>query len=863
MMLPPPGSSLSSRALLELDDELAASVSDLSVGNLLLPLPPSLVRVTQPYDPPCISAAVYAQLRCVYESLNPDSRPPLSLEADFQPPRTSLSSTGFVISPLLLFAKTATKLQLVLDSFTRETNASEHHQFPRIDGKCAAKHLKTLTTTSDEYEPALLSLFVSALQLSSSDVKFRSNPLLWIFFEKLMNVCSQRRLYEFGWMEGMERTEIELHATSISHGWRAAINLCGQMGSVNQAKIVKSNLEKVDVRGWMGLNDNRQQFDQNSLEEGFSLPKFLLRLEEMFSVPSRKSMTSLITTSLTTPLLSSLFQLNDSNSSLGVKPLRERVISHVEEALKGKRDYAGTTLTAYGSSANGLCTGVSDIDISIIIPALERERERERERARVVHAGDGDERTKNSNAAGRHFRRSHMADPFFPKQKKAVYKLTRVLEIYGKGSYFKNVIPVAFARVPVIKTTSTRVKNPFSDDGTLNCDICFNNEIAVTNSGLLLAYASLSKRLRELMLLVKCWVKKVGIGNAADGTPSSYCWMICCIYFGQRIGLVPNLQEPAESSSEVVDGLNVYYRKDAVPLQNQPEFEHNDSPSPIALLQAFLLYFGRHHDRNTVIRIHADNKMNDKNEVVKSLRVRKRLAEPNLNISGVCREPAFFCVEDPFETFDSPKPHDLMQVMSAEGIRRVNGRLAEAIKIIEGSEEGGGVAFWTSLLINEKNDKKQTSVKKGTKTERENSRPKGKHPVASPNQKKVKDVEIEKKKPKKPAAVTQPRRTRKGKGDNNEEKAETSKKPAETSNKKPPLQKKSAKISNRQPQSQSRGIGKKVGHGKIQREINKTDGNQKKVSRKNLRSGNNLKEQTRPTENDFDNDKSAADLASK
>ena len=75
-------------------------------------------------------------------------------------------------------------------------------------------------------------------------------------------------------------------------------------------------------------------------------------------------------------------------------------------------------------------------------------------------------------------------------------------------------------RVPVIKTVNTKVINPFSSDGNLSCDICFNNKFAVENSELILNYTKASSKLRELMLLTKCWAKRGGISNAADGTPS-------------------------------------------------------------------------------------------------------------------------------------------------------------------------------------------------------------------------------------------------------------------------------------------------------------------------------------------------------
>ena len=106
----------------------------------------------------------------------------------------------------------------------------------------------------------------------------------------------------------------------------------------------------------------------------FDAPSFSADMMSIFF--KKKKQMTLITTSIISPLLRSLLLLNDSTDPrLGVGPLQTAVLSHILSAISSRKHYKGARCTPYGSSANGLCTGVSDIDVSIFIPTLERERE--------------------------------------------------------------------------------------------------------------------------------------------------------------------------------------------------------------------------------------------------------------------------------------------------------------------------------------------------------------------------------------------------------------------------------------------------------------------------------------------------------
>ena len=84
--------------------------------------------------------------------------------------------------------------------------------------------------------------------------------------------------------------------------------------------------------------------------------------------------------------------------------------------------------------------------------------------------------------------------------------------------------------------------------------------IAVQNSFLLREYARLDERSRELMMCVKLFIKARHIGEAPNGTPSSYCWMNMTVFYLQFVGVVPNLQDVERyggKRGEVINGLNV------------------------------------------------------------------------------------------------------------------------------------------------------------------------------------------------------------------------------------------------------------------------------------------------------------------
>jgi hypothetical protein len=81
------------------------------------------------------------------------------------------------------------------------------------------------------------------------------------------------------------------------------------------------------------------------------------------------------------------------------------------------------------------------------------------------------------------------------------------------------------ARIPIVI-----FKDPISG---LDCDISFNNPLAIRNTLLLASYSAIDNRVRELAFIIKYWAKQRCINNPQEGTLSSYGYILCLIHFLQ------------------------------------------------------------------------------------------------------------------------------------------------------------------------------------------------------------------------------------------------------------------------------------------------------------------------------------------
>lgn len=164
----------------------------------------------------------------------------------------------------------------------------------------------------------------------------------------------------------------------------------------------------------------------------------------------------------------------------------------------------------------------------------------------------------------------------------------------------------------------------------------------------------MDESVRELMIAVKKWAKGNRVCAAQDNTLSSYAWMCMVVFYLQCISYVPNLQCPnltekagiqrdPENYWHNVNDLDTFYltREQVQKVWKRPDVFGNQAYSCTGLLYGFFHFYATDFTRSV------------------SMLSMKRGKEEILPKTAFRKCSAFFCIEDPFETFDSHMPHDL------------------------------------------------------------------------------------------------------------------------------------------------------------------------------------------------------------
>ena len=322
---------------------------------------------------------------------------------------------------------------------------------------------------------------------------------------------------------------------------------------------------------------------------------------------------------------------------------------HLEGILKQR--YNSARLAVYGSCLSDLSLGRgADVDMSLYIPDMAKDRE--------------------------DFQKGTTAVTQYQKRvKNKVYETCRLLE--RRTNEFRDFTPVTRARVPVVKGTYTRAQNPYSDDGSIDFDICFLNDIAVANSELLRQYSLVEPRVKHLMMSVKRWAKQNKISSSMDSCISSYAWMNLAIFYLQCLGFVPNLQCPdlREKAGVKPDGSDHWHHVESLDtffLKWDEARTHWDSPSELRNVPVAALLFG--FFRFYVI---------DFPSALYMISIRRGAGCRFLKLETFTKSNHFFQIEDPFETFDSHKPHDLGMHANDVGATKIMNCLREAARGME------------------------------------------------------------------------------------------------------------------------------------------------------------------------------------
>jgi len=361
------------------------------------------------------------------------------------------------------------------------------------------------------------------------------------------------------------------------------------------------------------------------------------------------------------------------------------------EFVLGSR-FKGCRLEVYGSCLSDLAIGkASDVDVSLYIPKLQQVKENfeEGELSPSKYAGE---------------------------VKKFIFLVQKRLCDFGND--FSQLVAVTRARVPVIKGCYLNAQNPYTKDNSLAFDICFFNDIAIRNSTLLKEYTLVDPRAKDLMLIVKKWAKDHKISSAADDRLSSYAWVILVIFYLQQLGMLPNLQctglmKRANYGMDFNDKLNCINALNTafVPWYQVQETKTWHSVkslknTPISvLLHGFFNYllndfpFGFY-----AVSIRHTN-----------FRKVPKTAFDKCSLS-------FFCIEDPFETFESHCSHNLGNTVNLRGKELITDLLSKSVKNLEsilvGKKESQLGYLWDpemKKIKTKSTEKKAESEKKGRK----------------------------------------------------------------------------------------------------------------------------------------------------
>jgi hypothetical protein len=156
------------------------------------------------------------------------------------------------------------------------------------------------------------------------------------------------------------------------------------------------------------------------------------------------------------------------------------------------------------------------------------------------------------------------------------------------------------------------------------------------------------------MMAVKQWAKDFKMNSAKDNFISSYAWINLVVFYLQCLGFVPNLQsrdlmeavglvpDPKDNYWHFVNELDTCTIKwDQVKTANAWTMPSELQDMPVsALLYGFFEFYSRRFPSATF-----------------AVSIKK--GDISLPKLAFRKRSLFYCIEDPFETYDSHCPHDL------------------------------------------------------------------------------------------------------------------------------------------------------------------------------------------------------------
>ncbi|CAL1711067.1 unnamed protein product [Somion occarium] len=231
---------------------------------------------------------------------------------------------------------------------------------------------------------------------------------------------------------------------------------------------------------------------------------------------------------------------------------RTDTITKVQRVIKEnyEKRHKGYKVKVFGSSAIGLDSASSDLDLVVLDPAR--------------------------------------PDGFSPYEKNKslapIYAIKRLAKVLQKAG-FRSIEARATATVPIVK---------FRDPDTkINCDLGVGERLGLLNTALIKHYCDMLPILRPFLYAIKSWAKPLGLNNpsgvaSSSATFSSYALTLMTIGLFQSKGWLPNLQQ------DVGDSESFYWFKSKsgrilcnTSFKRMPEWKPKDVSIDEALLSWF------------------------------------------------------------------------------------------------------------------------------------------------------------------------------------------------------------------------------------------------------------------------------------
>ena len=166
----------------------------------------------------------------------------------------------------------------------------------------------------------------------------------------------------------------------------------------------------------------------------------------------------------------------------------------------------------------------------------------------------------------------------------------------------------------------------------LDCDLAFDSNFCVKKAEIINQYTKLNSKVRDLILLVKYFVKKRNIYQSTEGYPNSLCYSMMCLYFLQYSNIIPIFKHKMLKNEEIEYDFETI-------KENQSDQDISISNLFIGFMNFYAFQFDFENDCISV--------REGKNIPKKETEISKTNTPISINFVRLLIFFQVFCVEDP------------------------------------------------------------------------------------------------------------------------------------------------------------------------------------------------------------------------